>query len=857
LIKKLFSLKVLAVVVLLLVGAAIGAYFGGLAYARSRIQDELDAKAAAYGWTLQIAQIDVNWSGDIVLDGLVATGPLGGRVAIKRLQTQLSPQQFLDGVRRPEALDLYDVEVFLSRADVEDVARRRRERASDAAGEGGPTPRVRLHGGSVALATETDLGVVRLSDLEGELFREETLWTTTGRGILELDEPYPVAFSLDAKPSARWGHAQLNFAVPVEVHHELGDASVARLDVSGSPEAVAGSVFGLTLTPKTRFGVSRLAIEEVDFSIAKQVGEKSPGTWEIASLRANRPEARIRLDELLVGPIGRRYPVLLDVANLIGARFFDAPPITLEKAPPPPKEKTPAPTAPKESNLKSLLAHLPGVLVESGVVVVEMWGREVKLDGIDFDTTSMQSGDGTKYAFGVGLRGARAELVVEMASDSEWPAGSVSITALAAKDVFGLLGLKPPAQLEGALDFDLAITRSARGTLAVSGGVALHEVGFFHPKISERPLSGFNAELDFSLDYDHAAEHLVVDRLEVGIGPLKANATIDVKKVRSAPFIHFELDAKNLQCNLIPAAIPAGLLSTIDNLRFNDGTMSPHLVGDLPWTDPLKFNMKADGIPGDCEILSVGPHDVDATLTPEYTHTYLEYTSLAQGVTVGPGSGDYITLDELPGYVPAAMYLTEDRRFYDHGGLRIGLINRAIRLNIKERRYVYGGSTISQQLVKNLFLTRNKTLARKLEEVLIVWRLETVVPKDRILELYVNCIEFGPDVYGVVQAARFYFDKRAQDLEPLEAAFLASLKVAPVRGGKFYVRGFPKGGRWWNKRQKYILVALAQNGYLSPAEVLASYPWIPTFVYPREGADDFRTRWLERHRNDFTLRGDD
>jgi membrane peptidoglycan carboxypeptidase len=194
------------------------------------------------------------------------------------------------------------------------------------------------------------------------------------------------------------------------------------------------------------------------------------------------------------------------------------------------------------------------------------------------------------------------------------------------------------------------------------------------------------------------------------------------------------------------------------------------------------------------------------------------------------------------------MFLTEDAGFYNHGGIKIGLINRALRLNLNEGRYVYGGSTISQQLVKNLFLSRRKTLSRKLDELFIVWRLESVLSKDRILELYLNCSEFGPDVYGVVQASRFYFDTTPERLSPLQAAYLASLKVAPRHGGKFYLRGFPQGGRWWNKRQKYILVVLAENGYISPAEVLASYPWIPQFVYPDPNDfNDFRTQWMERH----------
>ena len=159
-----------------------------------------------------------------------------------------------------------------------------------------------------------------------------------------------------------------------------------------------------------------------------------------------------------------------------------------------------------------------------------------------------------------------------------------------------------------------------------------------------------------------------------------------------------------------PKAIPDGLLSTIDTLRIDGGTMSPRLEGSIRWNKPLSFRMKAEGFPGQCQIQSVAPHDVLALNSPDYIHHYDHYTSLPEGVDVGPGTEAFLPLEEMPGFLPAAMILTEDKRFYDHGGLRVQLVNRAVRLNLRDRRYVYGGSTISQQLVKNLFLTPPQNL---------------------------------------------------------------------------------------------------------------------------------------------------
>ncbi|NTV18557.1 MAG: transglycosylase domain-containing protein, partial [Bacteroidales bacterium] len=103
--------------------------------------------------------------------------------------------------------------------------------------------------------------------------------------------------------------------------------------------------------------------------------------------------------------------------------------------------------------------------------------------------------------------------------------------------------------------------------------------------------------------------------------------------------------------------------------------------------------------------------------------------------------------------------------------------------DIKKRKFVRGGSTISMQLVKNVFLSRHKTLARKFEEILIVWLIENnrLSSKERMFEVYLNIIEWGPGIYGINEAARFYFDKDPRDLSVNESIFLASIIPSPKR----------------------------------------------------------------------------
>ena len=99
---------------------------------------------------------------------------------------------------------------------------------------------------------------------------------------------------------------------------------------------------------------------------------------------------------------------------------------------------------------------------------------------------------------------------------------------------------------------------------------------------------------------------------------------------------------------------------------------------------------------------------------------------------------------------------------------RWDLIAKALRLDLHKERFVYGGSTITQQLVKNLFLTREKTLSRKLEELIISWQMERHFSKEELLTFYLNVIEYGPDLYGIRRAAAFYFGKAPAHLTPAE-----------------------------------------------------------------------------------------
>ncbi|HEY7998530.1 MAG TPA: transglycosylase domain-containing protein, partial [Pseudolabrys sp.] len=147
----------------------------------------------------------------------------------------------------------------------------------------------------------------------------------------------------------------------------------------------------------------------------------------------------------------------------------------------------------------------------------------------------------------------------------------------------------------------------------------------------------------------------------------------------------------------------------------------------------------------------------------------------------GDTGGAAVRLSELPPYLPKAFVAIEDRRFYSHFGIDPLGIVRALTRNVTGRGGVQGGSTLTQQLAKNLFLTQERTISRKIQEAILALWLEHKYSKDQILELYLNRVYFGSGAYGVEAAAERYYGHGARAVTLAEAAVLAGLMKAPSK----------------------------------------------------------------------------
>lgn len=180
---------------------------------------------------------------------------------------------------------------------------------------------------------------------------------------------------------------------------------------------------------------------------------------------------------------------------------------------------------------------------------------------------------------------------------------------------------------------------------------------------------------------------------------------------------------------------------------------------------------------------------------------------------VGPRNPWWTRSDSIPSEMEWAVIVAEDATFYQHEGVDVRAIKNAIKYDLEKNRLARGASTITQQTAKNLFLSREKSVTRKLKELYLAKRMEQVLSKGRILELYLNIVELGPMVYGIGHAARYYFDKPASSLTPRECAFFAAMLPGPQKVYNPY-RHLDRV----MKRSDMVLKLLRQKGVLTEGE---------------------------------------
>lgn len=239
------------------------------------------------------------------------------------------------------------------------------------------------------------------------------------------------------------------------------------------------------------------------------------------------------------------------------------------------------------------------------------------------------------------------------------------------------------------------------------------------------------------------------------------------------------VNKQDFPANDLFASLPKGLFYNLEGLRAT-GTLSYHFLLDVDFALLDSLQLESLLTARNFQILQYGNTDLRKMNEP-FEYTAYENGEPVRTFEIGVANPSFRPFFGVSRYLPLAIMQSEDAGFFYHNGFIPSAIRESLILDLKERRFARGGSTLSMQLVKNVFLSRNKTVARKLEEMLIVWLIESnrLTTKERMFEVYLNIVEWGPFIYGAAEASHFYFAKEPSALTLGECIFLASIIPKP------------------------------------------------------------------------------
>ncbi|POY37041.1 penicillin-binding protein [Solitalea longa] len=315
--------------------------------------------------------------------------------------------------------------------------------------------------------------------------------------------------------------------------------------------------------------------------------------------------------------------------------------------------------------------------------------------------------------------------------------------------------------------------------LSIKGACGIRNLLINHPKIASKDVIVDNGSIDATV---------VIGKKFL---QLDSASTVHLRKLDIHPFIKYTLKPEKvyelklgtdwLNAQDFFDAFPQGMFESLEGIKVT-GKLKYGLDFYLEDKDPdaCRFDSHLDK--KDFKILKFGVVNLQKINGP-FVYTPYEYGKPMRNITIGPSNPNFTPYDQICNFLKNAILTAEDNAFFRHKGFFEEAIRKSIATNYKARSFKRGGSTISMQLVKNVYLSRQKTMARKFEEMLIVWLIENnrLTSKERMFEVYLNLIEWAPNVYGVGEAARFYFAKHPSELNLGESMFLASIIPSPKR----------------------------------------------------------------------------
>ena len=315
--------------------------------------------------------------------------------------------------------------------------------------------------------------------------------------------------------------------------------------------------------------------------------------------------------------------------------------------------------------------------------------------------------------------------------------------------------------------------------LHIDGFMAIANLKINHPKIASKDVILKNAIFDYR--FLLGSDFISID----------SSSTIELNKIKFHPYAAYQTNKDTiykLKVNIpkmkaqdFISSLPAGLFTHFQGMKAS-GTFDYKLNFAFNKNKPNQLVFDSKLKKENLKITKYGEANLNK-LNGEFVYRALIKNVLQRPVLVGSANPNYMPLDQISPYLRKSVLTTEDPSFFSHRGFISEAFKQSIVKNIKTKKFSRGASTISMQLVKNAFLSREKTVSRKLEEILLVYILENnrIVSKERMLEVYFNIIEWGPNVYGIGEASQFYFQKTPSELSLNECLYLARIIPSPKK----------------------------------------------------------------------------
>ncbi len=356
-------------------------------------------------------------------------------------------------------------------------------------------------------------------------------------------------------------------------------------------------------------------------------------------------------------------------------------------------------------------------------------------------------------------------------------ASSISITVPAGPVIHvSVSGLRTSTHNITATEWsgDFGIDRSK-----VVADVTAETIGYQHEDLSSEPIEAHVIKI-------HAEISKVEDQEKVSIEGKVSNAAFSAGGERGNNNWHLQFNIPDQKCADLIAAVPDGMKDTIREVSMSGSFSLSFEASRKAEEEPdVKIIMH-----NACKVESVPSMVSVKKLTQPFELEREDSKGNATKVKLGPGTKSWTSLNNMSQYMLLAVMTTEDPGFLTHRGFIVQAIENSIKEDIKTKKFTRGGSTISMQLAKNLWLNRGKTASRKLQEAVLTVYLEQSLSKDQIIELYLNVVEFGPGVYGIGEAARHYFNTTPQWLT-LSQCLTLSLMLPSPKKAHFEADGKP------------------------------------------------------------------